>query len=197
MLTEKQHQAFQFIKQFILLKGYAPTDAQIAEGIGIRSRGVAHRYVRALQAAGFIEVTPGRKRNIQLCDIKTQGELPIIGKIAAGAPIEALDQGDSVNLFDEFLGANTFVLQVDGDSMIGDNICDGDYIICEKVEAANSDDIIIALIDNSEATLKRLLNNHDGTITLMPSNPTMSPLLYEANRIQVQGRYLGLLRLDR
>lgn len=197
MLTAKQHQAFQFIKQFILLKGYAPTDAQIAEGIGITSRGVAHRYVRALQEAGLIEVTPGRKRNIQLCDIQQQGELPVIGRIAAGEPIEAIDQGKSLNLFDEFLGANTFVLQVAGDSMIGDNICDGDFIICENVSAAQSNDIVIALIDNSEATLKRLHNNQDGTITLMPSNPKLSPIVYDAARVQVQGRYLGLLRLDR
>ena len=195
MLTAKQQQTYDFIKRYIAQHSYAPTEAEIATAIGIRSRGVVHRYVTALAEAGVIELVPKRRRNIRL--ITPTNELPIIGKIAAGLPIEAIADRTSLNIADIFMGEDRFVLQVSGDSMIGDNICDGDYIICEKTQTARANDIVVALIDNEEATLKRLQFNADATISLLPSNPRLSPMVYPADRLAIQGIYIGLLRVGK
>ncbi len=197
MLTAKQQQAFDFIRSYIIDHKIAPTDAEIADGIGIKSRGVAHRYVTALEKAGLISLLKGRRRNIELtASAQNASELRVIGEIAAGHPILAINRDETINIADAFLGPERFILRVKGDSMIGDNICHGDYIVCEKAEAANANDIVVALVDKDEATLKRVRKNTDGTVTLLPSNPTLSPLVYKADQVQIQGRYLGLLRLS-
>ncbi len=198
-LTAKQHITFKFIQKYIFNHGIAPTEAEIAEGIGITSRGVVHRYVKALEAEGLVEIIPHRRRNIRLIcddDVENNLSLPVIGKIAAGSPIEALPCDQVLDLSDKLLGGNRFILEVKGDSMIGDNICDGDYIICESCNDLPSGEIVIVLVDRDEATLKRCRRNSDQTITLIPSNPKMSPQIYESGRIQIQGKYLGLLRLN-
>jgi len=195
MLTTKQNETYQFIKRYMQSNSIAPTTSEIAAGIGIKSRGVVHRYVTALAEAGLIKVTPHRSRNIQLAKPLNENILPIIGTIAAGNPIVAITDHQELNLSQALLGSDRFILMVKGDSMIGDNICDGDYIICEKCDVAEKDDIIVALIDNNEATLKRLRVTTDGNIELIPSNPTLSPMTYTPNRIQIQGKFLGLLRL--
>ena len=198
MLTAKQQQTYQFICDYMQCHEYAPTEAEIAEGIGIKSRGVAHRYVKALAAAGWLEIVPQRQRNIRLTQTspRRKGTLPIIGKIAAGEPLEALEQNRVLDISHHLLGANRFVLEVKGDSMQGDNICDGDYIICEHRNEINKSDIVVALIDNKEATLKRIQYNQDETITLLASNPNYAPMTYQAQRVTLQGVYLGLLRLN-
>lgn len=195
MLTTKQQQTYTFIKQYMSTHHQAPTEAEIAEGIGISSRGVVHRYVTALAKAQLIELVPKRHRNIRL--LSSAHELPVIGRIAAGLPIEAIEHHTTLNVANTLFGLNRFVLQVKGDSMIGDNICDGDYIICEKAQTAHSNDIVVALIDGEEATLKRVLFNNDNTVSLLPSNPRLSPLIYTPDRVMIQGIYIGLLRIDR
>lgn len=197
MLTRKQQQTYQFIRDYITREGMAPTEAEIALGIGIQSRGVVHRYVKALEAAGLIELIANKRRNIRLiAEEEDSAELPIIGRIAAGLPIEAMQDYRSVNLASTLLGPNRFILEVKGDSMIGDNICDGDYIICESRSTANPSDIAVVLIAGEEASLKRVQKNSDGTVTLLPSNPHYSPMVYPAAEIQIQGIYIGLLRLE-
>jgi repressor LexA len=196
MLTLSQHKTYHYIQDYIRHNGYAPTVAEIAVGIGIKSRGVVHRYIQALADAGMLEITPNKRRNIRLTLDTHPMSLPIIGRIAAGTPIEAITDQQTVNISDALLGPNRFILEVRGDSMIGDNICDKDYIICEKRNTARNGEIVVALIDNQEATLKRLQRNpENNTITLLPSNPTLSPMVYAPDRIQIQGIYLGLLRL--
>lgn len=195
MLTTKQQQTYAFIKQYIAEHHQAPTKAEIAKAIGITSRGVVHRYVTALAEANLIERIPKRHRNIQL--LSRLDELPIIGKIAAGSPIEAIEQNTTLNISNTLFGLNRFVLQVMGDSMIGDNICNGDYIICEKAQTARSNDIVVALIDGEEATLKRIVYNGDETLSLLPSNPRLSPLVYTPDRVTIQGIYIGLLRINK
>jgi len=194
MLTAKQHQTYQFIRHYILKFSYAPTEAEIATGIGIKSRGVVHRYISALSAAGYLEVIPNKRRNIRLTEQQDMRDLPILGTIAAGSPIEAMDDVRSFNLSDRVLGSNRFILEVKGDSMMGDNICDGDYIVCESAQRIDAGEIVIALIDQQEVTLKRYRQNSDHTVTLIPSNPDFSPQVYAQSRIHVQGKYVGLLR---
>jgi len=195
MLTAKQHQTYCFICEYIEGNGYAPTDAEIANGIGIKSRGVAHRYVKALEAAGLIHVVSGRRRNIRLTKASNSSSLPLKGKIAAGRPLEIMEQDGELDVVSTFLGPERFVLQVSGDSMIGDNICDGDYIVCEIVKSVDKSDIVVAVVDNQETTLKRVMDNADGTVTLLPSNPTLSPMVYASDRISIQAKYVGLLRV--
>ena len=158
-----------------------------------------HRYVTALADSGFIELIPNHRRNIRLIDEIDEDKkwyLPLMGKIAAGSPIEAIEDDQHIDVSKVLLGPNRFVLEVKGDSMIGDNICDGDYIICESDNKFTKNTIAVVLVDNQETTLKRIYPNEDGSVTLIPSNPTLSPAVYQQERIQVQGIYIGLFRLS-
>ena len=199
MLTDRQRATFQFVREYHWRKGFMPKLAEIAEGIGIHSKGVVHRYLQAIAAEGLIKLIPGRHRGIQLIEnhLKSQAAeltLPLVGKIAAGQPIEAIPNHDAFNLTAFFLGPNRFVLKVQGDSMIEAGILDGDMVIIEQKDCARDGDIVVALIDKDEATLKYLQQNKDGTVTLLPANQTMQPMNYLAERIQIQGVAVGQMR---
>jgi repressor LexA len=195
MLSPKQHGTYHFIKDFILQHQYAPTMAEIAAGIGIKSRGVVHRYVQALAEAGLIRVIPGKRRNIELVEDESGTELPLMGEIAAGRPIEAIRSHETIDIAYTLLGNDRYVLKVKGDSMIEDGIYDGDLIICEYAEYANNGETVVALVDDESATLKRFHRNADKTITLQPANVCMDPMIYAAGRVKIQGIMIGLLRL--
>jgi len=198
MLSPTQQKVYQFIRQYLLRQGYAPTGAEIAKKFGLKSRSYVHRCLQAIAEAELINLTPGRRRNIELAGngfIAAYKELPIIGRIAAGSPIEAIDSGQNLDLAAKILGPNRYVLQVKGDSMIGDNICDGDYVICEQRDDVRKNEIAVVLIDNQEASLKRIKHNADGMVSLIPSNPALAPMIYSAHQVKVQGVYLGLIRL--
>ncbi len=156
---------------------------------------MVHRYVQALAEEGVITLLPGRHRGIQLAEGELpHPTLPLVGKIAAGRPIEAIEGQDEINLAEFFMGPNRFVLKVQGDSMIEAGILDGDMVVIERCQQASNGDIVVALIDGEEATLKRLQNHRDGTVTLHPANSTLSPLRYSAARVSIQGRLVGQLR---
>ena len=198
MLTQKQQQTLESIEQFIAHHHYAPSMAEIADGIGIESRGVAHRYVKALSAAGWLKTLPGKRRNIELQNKRLLNrKLPLIGKIAAGKPIEAIIESDTVDLVETFLNSKCFALRVKGSSMIEDGIFDGDIVVCEKAPHADNGQIVVALIDNEAATLKRIHHNPDRTVTLIPANARLAPMVYDASRVMIQGIFVGLLRLAR
>ena len=200
MLTHKQRQTLVFIQRYFNEHGEAPTVREIAAGIKISSPGVVHRYVAALVEAGAIYLEEGRHRNIRLSEVTSDEDhfkacLPILGRIAAGQPIEAVADSSVFDFSESLLGEGRFLLQVKGDSMIGDNICDGDYIICEHCEQTKAGEIAVILIDNENVTLKRYYHAGDSQIRLQPSNPSLKAQYYEAARLKIQGRYLGLLRL--
>ena len=195
MLTRRQQQTLEFIRSFIDQHAHAPSLAEIAGGLGVASVSIAHRYTLALAEAGHIKLLPGRKRGIELADPKRPAHvLPLIGKIAAGQPIEALPDSEEIDLSVFFMGENRFVLRVQGDSMVGDGILDGDMVIVEKRASANNGEIIVALIDGSDATLKRFQLNRDGSVTLRPANAALLPLRYDATRVQIQGVVVGQMR---
>jgi repressor LexA len=199
MLTLAHKKTEKFIRQFVEAHGYSPTASEIAAGIGIKSRGVVHRYLKALASAGRIALTPKRHRNIRLLDPVTSlldslSALPLVGTIAAGRPIEAVPQQEHLDIAKVFAGMNRYALQVKGDSMIDEGIFDGDIVICEKADTADNGQIVVALIDHEAATLKRLQRNKDATITLLPANSALEPMVYDAERITVQGIYVGLVR---
>lgn len=196
-LTDKQRLTLDFIERYIARHTVAPKLQEIADGIGIRSRGVAHRYVQALIETGFIETSSGKHRNIRLIrnnPHRDESVLPLLGKIAAGKPIEAIPGEDEIDLRD-FFGHNNFAIRVQGDSMIEAGIMDGDTVIIEFRETANDGDIVVALIDETETTLKKFKRSHRGRyIKLIPANKDMEPMVYEASRVRIQGVLIGQLR---
>lgn len=196
MLTMAQQKTYQFIKRFVKKHAHSPTIAEIAEGINISSRGVVHRYVQALVAEGLLELSPNRRRNIKLVEPDDK-QLLLIGNIAAGKPIEAIPENQAVNLAEILLGESRFALKVKGNSMIEEGIFDGDIVVCEKRDRVSNGDIVVALIDNDTATLKRLRRNPDNTISLLPANSRLLPMVYEAERVQIQGVYIGLVRFEK
>lgn len=193
MLTPGQHRVLAFIKDYVATQGRAPSLSEIASGIGIRSRGSVHRQVQVLEAAGQIKLLPGRKRGIVLA--QEDGLcLPLLGRIAAGRPIEAVSGEDTLNLADFLLGPGRYALRVTGSSMIGAGIMEGDTVIIEPREVPEDGEIVVALIDHEEVTLKRIQYRKDGTIALIAENPELPPMIYPAARITVQGVVVGQLR---
>ena len=196
-LTDKQSAVLDFIQRYISIHSVAPKLQEIADGIGITSRGVAHRYVQALVDAGFIAVDNGQHRGIRLLKTnphRSESTIPLLGKIAAGRPIEAIAGDDEIDLKD-FFGQHNFAIRVQGDSMIDAGILDGDMVVIEFKETAENGDIVVALIDESETTLKRFKRSDKGKyIKLIPANSEMEPMVYEANRVRIQGVLVGQLR---
>lgn len=223
MLTPTAYKIYQFIKRYLKENPYAPNTNEIAEGIGIKSRGAIPRYLKQLEDEGMIERTPGKHRNIRILDRKTATKpsnlkqpafaytdhpdpsltmpppltINVVGRIAAGRPIEAILDQEPMNLTDLFLKDDHYALRVKGDSMIEEGIFDGDIVVCQYTQRVENGSIVVAIIDGEEATLKRYkYDPASQTVTLIPANPNLKPKQYETHRVSVQGRYLGLLRLE-
>jgi repressor LexA len=199
LLTARQRDIYEFIQEFIRAHGQGPLLAEIAQGVGMRSKGTVHRYVQSLARAGWIHWTPGRHRGIRIAAGRSEAGgdgfvLPLLGKIAAGRPIEAIAGQDSIDLAGFFMGRNRFVLRVQGESMVEEGILDGDMVIVEMQEHAENGAIVVALVDNDEATLKRIRYNRDGSVTLVPANAELTPITYSAHRVRVQGVVVGQMR---
>lgn len=195
--TDRERQVYDFVRVYVARHGYAPKLREIGQALGIRSRGVVHRHLRALEDAGLIAVEPDVSRGVRL-KVRARPApnytLPLLGRIAAGQPIEAIPGEDEIDLSEFFVNANRFVLRVMGDSMIEDGILDGDMVIVESRDTANNGEIVVALIDGLEATLKRLQKNRDGSVTLKPANARLAPMRYPAARVRVQGVVVGQFR---
>lgn len=199
MLTDRQSQVYDFIHAYVRRHGTAPKLREIASHLGIASRGSVHRYLQAIADAGLITIEPERARGIRLREAvsgRTLGSttLPLLGRIAAGQPIEAIPGHDTIDLSEFFMGPDRFVLRVQGDSMIEAGILPDDMVIVQSRDTARDGEIVVALIDGMEATLKRLRRNRDGSITLQPANAALAPLRYSAARVRIQGVVVGQFR---
>jgi repressor LexA len=194
MLTQKEHQTFEYIQAFIKAHDYSPTTSEIAAGIKIKSRGVVYRYLKSLEEEGVIRLLPGKRRNIQLVSKNNPGVISIEGKIAAGPPLEVFENRQSLNVNQLIEGR--FLLQVVGDSMLGDNINDGDLILCQRQESYREDQILVVVIDEQEAALKRVQRKGGGRVALISSNPEFAPREFNQDRVKIQGAYKGLIRLN-
>ncbi len=197
MPTDRSRQVYDFVRAYTARHGYPPKLREIASHLGIRSRGVVHRHLRALEGEGLLRIEPGRARGVRLrgrAAVARPRQLPLLGRIAAGRPIEAIPGEDEIDLSEFFVNHNRFVLRVAGDSMIEDGILDGDMVVVEKRDTAENGEIVVALIDGLEATLKRLQKNRDGSVTLRPANSNMPPMRYAATRVRIQGVVVGQFR---
>ncbi|MEW5756397.1 MAG: transcriptional repressor LexA [Pseudomonadota bacterium] len=196
MLTAQQANILAFIEQTLLRSGKAPTLAEIGSAVGIRSRGAVHRHVQALTEKGYLERKSHGWRAMRLGEehASRAATLPLLGRIAAGQPIEAIPDQEEINLMEFLLGPDRYALLVKGDSMIEAGILDGDTVIIRRGERARSGDIVVALIDDQEATLKRIKYRTDGYIELIPANAGMPTMIYSAERVRIQGVLVGQFR---
>jgi len=201
-LYKRQKQILEFIRQYIDKYSYSPTLGEIAEAIGVSSLATVHEHLGALTKKGVIKRFDGAVRGIELLDIKIsnvlQGiELPILGFIAAGQPIMTYTDPDAtVKVAPAMLSGKkrSYVLQVKGDSMIEEGILDGDHVIIEEQNDARDGDIVVALLDNGLATLKRFFRELD-RIRLEPANSSMQPIyVTDPDSIKIQGKCVGVIR---
>jgi repressor LexA len=199
IIYKRQSQILDFIRQYIQANGSAPTLRQIADAIGVSSLATVHEHLTSLEDKRLIKRKTGKTRSIDLVnkevDISPETiEVPILGYIAAGAPIEPYtDPNSSLPIPTNFTSGKkrTYVLQVKGESMIDDQIRDGDYVVIEQSDTANNGDIVVALLDNGMATLKRFFREAT-RIRLEPANAAYSPIFVK--NVRIQGKVVGLIR---
>ncbi len=196
MLTTQEQNTLQFIRNYIAQFGYAPKFKEIGQAIGVKSQGTIHRYVKALEDKGYIERAHNNSRGIHLVDLPLVSPpvIPLVGRIAAGLPIEAVEDQQELNLAEMFMGPDLFALRVTGDSMIDAGILDGDYVVIRKQPVAHDGEIVVALIDRVEATLKRFRRISNSEVKLIPENPDMEPMIYRADRVTIHGVLVGQMR---
>lgn len=195
MTTNFQENLCRFISEYIQSHNSSPSFSEITEAMAIspRSKSLITRSLRTLAKEGRLVLTKqGRNLHISLAS----KQLLFLGRISAGMPIEAVAQPEFIDIAELIQGENRFVLRVKGDSMRDENIFDGDLIICRHATTANEGDIVVALIDQYNTTLKRISYKVQGMVTLIPANPELKPKAYQPGRIQIQGVYIGLIRLN-
>ena len=211
MLTRKQRELLMFLEERISQSGVTPSFEEMKDKVGLKSKSGIHRLISALENRGFIKKLPFKARAIEILklpnikqrplDEKTEiidnqvVELPIVGRIAAGLPIEAIESGENTFYVPKVLakGSDSFILEVKGDSMIDAGINDGDFAIIKKQNTANNGDIAVALTNENEATLKRFRKRGD-TIALEAANELFETRIYSAGQINIQGILIGLIR---
>ncbi|OGC69767.1 repressor LexA [candidate division WWE3 bacterium RIFOXYC1_FULL_39_7] len=201
-LYKKQKQILEFISQYIQKNSYSPTLQEIADAMGLSSLATVHEHLQSLEKKNVIRRFDGSVRGIEVVDdhygASLSGiELPLVGFIAAGEPIEAIENPLDTVLVSQDMVSKTrrcYVLQVKGDSMIQDGIFDGDHVVLQSQETAENGDIIVALIDNTYATLKRFYKESGGRVRLQPANDKMDPIYVDSEDLQIQGKVTGVIR---
>lgn len=199
-ITAKQRRVYEFIKRYIESNEEPPTIAEIGKHFQISSSASVHGIITALEREGLIKKTPNISRGIQIVkqpppDDEDRGEIPLLGTVAAGQPIEAILSHDTIAVPSDLQGrGRTFALRVRGDSMIEENIQDGDIIIVTSQKTADNGQMVVALIDGNYATVKKFYRDPE-FIRLEPANPQFKPIFIKTpERIQIQGVVTGLIR---
>lgn len=196
-LTKRQKLIYDFIVSSIEQNGYAPSIVEIGEHFGLSSPATVHKHLTNLEAKGLIFREKNVSRAIELAPSESpvaSCEVPLLGLIAAGRPVEAYPVEETVSIPESMLGRNkTYVLKVTGDSMIEESIRDGDYVVIEERNYADNGETVVALIDNESATLKKYYAEN-GNVRLQPANVSMEPIIVRADQVAIQGVVIGLLR---
>jgi repressor LexA len=204
-LTKRQKEVLDFIADFIEQNGYSPSYEELAHGLKLASLATVHKHIQALESRNYLRRLFNQSRSLEVSSKYIQErrknrqaarslEVPLAGRIAAGSPVEAIEGQDTLQ-FADFTGkGDTYALQVSGESMIEDHILSGDYVLVERTQQANDGEIVVALVEGRETTLKRLYHERGGRIRLQPANPSMQPIIVNAADVQIQGRVLAVLR---
>jgi len=196
-ITRRQKEVIDFLSGFTQKNGYSPSYEEIASGLGLSSLATVHKHITNLQNKGMLQRAHNRSRSIDVLPArpakKTSERLPLMGRIAAGQPVEAIETAESISLGDIIGNREVFALEVRGDSMRDEHIVSGDYVLVERTRTAREGDIVVALIDGADATLKRFYRE-GSMIRLQPSNAEMNPIYAAAANVDIQGKVLGVLR---
>ena len=198
-LTKRQREILDFTNDFIKEKGYAPSMREIGDHFGLSSPATIHVHIKNLKEKGFLKTSLNEARSMELIPAQvkwTQAiELPLAGLITAGEPIEAVEQKETIAVPANFVkdDANSYVLKVKGESMIDEGIFDGDWVIIEQRSYARNGEIVVALVDKNEATLKYIEQYPNETV-LIPANKTMEPMRYNPGQVEIQGVLVGQMR---
>lgn len=204
-LTKRQKDVLDFIVDFVEQNGYSPSYEELAHGLKLASLATVHKHIQALESRNYLRRLFNQSRSLEVSPKYVQErrrsrqaarplEVPLAGRIAAGAPVEAIEGQDTLQ-FTDFTGkGDTFALQVSGESMIDDHILSGDYVLVERTRQARDGEIVVALVRGSETTLKRIYHEPGGRIRLQPANAAMRPIVIDAADVEIQGRVLAVLR---
>ena len=199
-LTPRQLDVIVAIRNFRHLHGYSPTMQELADQLGT-SKVTIFEHVNALEKKRVLRRDRHKARSLEITadetlpDEERSSKLPLLGSIAAGSPIEAVETREEIDLEQMFASrSGVYVLKIRGDSMIEDHLCDGDYVIIERREHAKNGEQVVALLDTGEATLKRFYKEGGGRVRLQPANSAMEPRIIEADRCRIQGVVIGVLR---
>jgi repressor LexA len=196
-LTKRQREILDYLTEFIQQHGYAPSLEEIGRRFGLSSLATVHKHLTNLQEKGFIRRAWNRSRSVELVPTRGAGralELPLLGFVAAGAPIEAVAGNESIAVPESLAGKReSYVLRVRGDSMIDEQIRDGDFVIVEDRKSADNGEMVIALVGGRDVTLKKFYREN-GRVRLQPANASMQPILVNADDVQIQGVVVGVIR---
>jgi repressor LexA len=197
-LTKRQREILDYLNEFIQRHGYAPSLEEIGRRFNLSSLATVHKHLTNLQEKGFIKRAWNRSRSVEMVPTRTGGralELPLLGFVAAGTPIEAITGSETIAVPEDLVGKrDTYVLRVRGDSMIDEQIRDGDYVVVEDRKTADAGEMVIALLGGSDVTLKKFYREPGGKIRLQPANASMQPIFADANDVQIQGVVVGVMR---
>ena len=203
-LTRRQKEVLDFIAAFVDENGYSPSYDEIAHALNLASLATVHKHITALEQKNYLRRGVNQSRSLDIAPRYLQEqrrqrqklslEVPLLGKIAAGVPVEAMEDRTKLS-FSDFLGnSDTFALQVRGESMIDDHICDGDMVLIERNQDFRDGDIVVALVKGTETSLKRIYREPRNMVRLQPANSEMKPMYYQASEVEIQGRLLAVLR---
>ena len=197
-LTKRQREILNYLADFIQQQGYAPSLEELGHRFGLSSLATVHKHLTYLEVKGFIRRSWNKSRSIEIVPTDKHGaqsrELDLMGYVAAGQPIEAIVTNESIAVPEMLIGKNrAYVLRVKGDSMIDEQIRDGDFVIVEDRKTAENGEMVIALLNNEEVTLKMLFRQ-DGRIRLQPANRKMEPLIIDSADLKIRGVVVGIMR---
>ena len=196
-LTKRQREILDYLQEFIQQHGYAPSLEEIGRRFNLSSLATVHKHLTNLEEKGFIKRAWNRSRSVELVSTRLGAravELPLLGYVAAGAPIEAVVGTESLAVPEALVGKrDSYVLRVKGDSMIEEQIRDGDYVIVEDRRTADDGEMVIAMVNGADVTLKKWYLEQ-GHIRLQPANPAMQPMILELDQVQIQGVVIGVMR---
>ena len=202
-LTRRQKAVLDFVTKFIGTNGFAPSLEEVAAEFGYRSVATVHEHIANLAAKGYLRKSPRASRALELVPKELAGstlapsvELPLLGRVAAGLPIEAIEDSETLAVPADMIDrrGRAFVLEVEGDSMIDEHIQDGDLVVVREQATAEDGQMVVALVDGDSATLKKLYRLPDGRIRLEPANVEMEPIVVDADDVRVQGIVVGMIR---